>query len=80
MRLTYPRAVQRETDDAYTWDDERKDGLGHEFFQEFESVLEKIAQNPKAFPPSFFGRRRARLNRFPYVSLQNPSQAPMVRT
>ena len=67
MRLSYHRAVQQETDDACTWYDERKDGLGDEFFQELERVLEDIAQNPKAFPPSSFGRRKARLNRFPYV-------------
>lgn len=65
MRLSYHRAVQRETNDACTWNDERKDGLGDEFFQELERVLEKIAQNPKAFPHSSFGRRGARLNRFP---------------
>lgn len=67
MRLYYHRAVQRETDDACIWYDERKEGLGNEFFQELESVLEKISQNPKAFAHSSFGRRRARLNRFPYV-------------
>jgi hypothetical protein len=46
VRLSYHRAVQRETDDACIWYDERKEGLGDEFFQELESVLEKIAQNP----------------------------------
>ena len=67
MRLSYHCAVQRETDDACIWYDERKEGLGDEFFQELESMLGKIAQNPKAFPLTSCGRRRARLICFPYV-------------
>lgn len=67
MKLSYHAAVQREVDDACCWYDERKEGLGNEFFQEFERVLEKIAENPQAFPLTPFGRRKAQLKRFPYA-------------
>ena len=66
MKLTYHRAVQGEVDDACTWYDERKDGLGDEFFAEVARVLNVIADNPLAFPQASSGRRKAQLKRFPY--------------
>ena len=67
MKLTYHRAVQREVDEACCWYDERKTGLGDEFFQELERVMGLIEMNPQSFPPAPFGRRKAHLKRFPYA-------------
>lgn len=67
MKLSYHAAVQREVEDACCWYDERKEGLGNEFFQEFERVLEMIEENPQAFPLAQLGRRKAPLKRFPYA-------------
>ena len=67
MNLSYHKAVQQEVEQACEWYDERKDRLGDEFFQEVERVLGLIATNPDAFPLAPFGRRKARLKRFPYA-------------
>lgn len=58
--------MQREVDEACRWYDERRDGLGDEFFQEAERVLARIAENPQQFSTHTHGRRKAHLKRFPY--------------
>jgi plasmid stabilization system protein ParE len=67
MTLSYHGAVRREVEEACDWYDERKDGLGDEFFQELEAVLVLIAGNPQAFPKASEGRRKGSLRRFPYA-------------
>lgn len=67
MKLTYHRAVQREVEEACDWYDERKAGLGDEFFHELERVVGLIEANPQSFPLAPFGRRKAHLKRFPYA-------------
>jgi toxin ParE1/3/4 len=67
VRFTFHRAVQSEIWEACDWYDERKDGLGDEFFQEFERLLALILDNPARFPPATMERRKASLRRFPYV-------------
>jgi hypothetical protein len=66
VKLTYHSAVQDEVDKAIQWYDERRDLLGDEFFNEVTRVLSLIEANPQAFPLAPFGRRKARLKRFPY--------------
>jgi plasmid stabilization system protein ParE len=67
MKLSYHGAVRREVEEACDWYDERKDGLGDEFFQELEALLARIGENPQAFPLASEGRRKGRLSRFPYA-------------
>ena len=67
MKVTFHRAVQSEVGEACDWYDERKPGLGDEFFQETERILGLIGANPQAFPPAPFGRRKAHLKRFPFA-------------
>lgn len=54
-------------DDACSWYAGREDHLGDEYFQEVESVLARIADNPQAFQLASRGRRKAHLKRFPYT-------------
>ena len=67
LKLSYHGAMRREVEAACDWYDERKEGLGDEFFQELEAVLALIAENPQAFPMASEGRRKGRLRRFPYA-------------
>jgi toxin ParE1/3/4 len=67
VTLTFHRAVQQEVTEACEWYDARKEGLGDEFFQELEDVLDLIRKNPQGFPLASLGRRRARLKRFPFA-------------
>ena len=59
--------MQGEVHEACAWYDEQRDGLGDEFFQELERLLNTIADNPKAYPLAPLGRRKAHLKRFPYT-------------
>ncbi len=59
--------MQGEVDDACAWYDERKDGLGDEFFASVKCVLDAISINPQAYPLASAGRRKAHLKRFPYT-------------
>ncbi len=67
MRFTFNRAVQLEMWQIRDWYDARKDGLGDEFFQEFQSMLDLSGGNPERFPLSSLGRRKVTLRRFPYA-------------
>lgn len=66
MRLCFHLAVRREVSEICDWYDERHDGLGNEFFQEVERVLNVISSHPTFFSPHTRGRRKAPLKRFPY--------------
>jgi plasmid stabilization system protein ParE len=49
------------------WYDVRRAGLGSEFGVVVDTVIERIAANPFAFPRAHKDTRRAVLRRFPYA-------------
>lgn len=51
---------------AREWYDERRPGLGADFIQSLEDIVDVIAEFPEAFPEIAVGHRRAILRRFPY--------------
>ncbi len=69
MIITYNRLVQQDVNEICTYYDEKGDGLGDDFFAEFESTLEGIREMPGRWPPIKEGspKRKARMKRFPYV-------------
>ena len=46
--------------------DEREPGLGEEFIDEVEAIVEQIRATPKRFPPTLAGCRQARTRKFNY--------------
>ena len=52
---------------AREWYDAQRPGLGDEFVQALERVIDLIANLPEAFPEIAVGVRRALLARFPYA-------------
>ncbi len=52
---------------AREWYDAQRPGLGDEFVQGLEHVIELISDLPEAFPEIAVGLRRALLGRFPYA-------------
>ncbi len=72
MRLRVLQQAEWESRDAAVWYDERLQGLGTAFLDEYQSALERIE-----FDPALFGRletvaepgeiRRLLLRRFPYM-------------
>jgi len=49
------------------WYESRRPGLGHEFGEELDAVVERIAADPLLFPRVHGETRRVVLSRFPYA-------------
>jgi len=64
--FTRPRA-QLDAEEAATWYESRRLGLGLLFLDELDSVLRRITAFPLQFPAIHRTVRRALLNRFPYA-------------
>lgn len=56
-----------ETFEARSWYENRRPGLGAEFGVAVDTLVERIAENPEAFPLVRGDTRRAALRRFPYA-------------
>ncbi len=66
--IRYRRAARMELRDAYRWYETQRPGLGEDLLRRVEETLDRIRQNPEAFPvvhPA--GVRRALIDRFPYA-------------
>jgi len=64
--VVFRRIAKREFDDAISWYQDRREGLGREFSVAVEQQLEKIAFSPNQFVCVRGDVRRAVLQRFPY--------------
>ncbi len=60
-----PQADQ-EVQSARQWYEEQRPGLGIEFSNAIDEVVERISSNPLAFPIVHSETRRAVVRRFPY--------------
>jgi hypothetical protein len=55
-----------EISDAFTWYEDRKDGLGLKFVRSLEKCLARITKKPLLYPIISKEERVAVMNRFPY--------------
>ena len=71
MKLIYHRLVQREVNEAMRWYEDRREGLGNDFFTKLSAALEQILSNPESHGFWLASKtiRRVRLKRFPYAVL-----------
>lgn len=62
-----PRALD-EVSEAAGWYEEQRQGLGGQFAQAFDAVVEKLSVRPLAYPPlrSVPSLHRTHLDQFPY--------------
>ena len=58
-------ADQDLTDAAY-WYEQQREGLGHEFLDDAQSLFDRIGEEPLNFPIVYRSARRAVMNRFPF--------------
>ncbi len=65
--LRFHPAVRSETDAAYRWYEQQRAGLGTEFLDEVESVLNEITANPARYGFAVDDIREGPLPRFPYA-------------
>lgn len=59
--------AEKEFWDAVDGYDAQKDGLGKHFAKEVEKAVSSIANTPLRFPIAFQDKRRAAVNKFPYL-------------
>jgi len=59
-------AAAAEIDAAYRWYEKKREGLGSEFLEAVDKMVNAIAENPERFPTIRKDIRRALLRRFPY--------------
>ncbi len=64
--IVFRRVAKRELDDAISWYEGRREGLGQEFSLAVEKQLARIASDPDHFAPVKGSIRRSILRRFPY--------------
>ncbi len=69
--MAYPLLVSPEAEaelvQAFSWYEEQRSGLGHEFVLCVDDAFERIRQNPLAFTQTYKSIRQALVRRFPYV-------------
>jgi plasmid stabilization system protein ParE len=64
--LVFQPGVRDEIDEAYTWYEAQRPGLGEEFLVEVQRTLDRIEQNPDLHAMIYRTVRRGRLKRFAY--------------
>ena len=65
--LQFHPAVRGETDSAYSWYEQQRAGLGTEFLDAVELVLNEITANPARYGFAVDDIREGTLPRFPYA-------------
>ena len=65
--VRFTEAARAELIDAQDWYEAEAPGLGRRFRAEIDSVVPRMADNPRQFPTVFKTLRRARANKFPYA-------------
>lgn len=58
--------ADRDLADAASWYEEQRSGLGHEFLNDAQSLLDRIGEEPLTFPVVHRNARRAVMGRFPF--------------
>lgn len=59
--------VQQDIDEAYSWYEERRPGLGEDFLSCMEACVQVIIRTPEIYAKIHEEYRRALLRRFPYA-------------
>lgn len=67
LRVAFRRAAIAEFEEAATWYESQRRGLGVEFTFEVGQAIERLAESPARYPVVFGDIRRAVTRRFPYA-------------
>ncbi|NJN12930.1 MAG: type II toxin-antitoxin system RelE/ParE family toxin [Richelia sp. RM2_1_2] len=65
--LVFRSEARDELDEAYNWYEIQQPGLGDEFLEYVEKILNRICQQPELYAVVYQDVRRVVLRRFPYV-------------
>lgn len=68
--MNYPIIIRPEAEDdlknAFSWYEDKRTGLGHDFLLQVDAGLKFIQRNPGSHPPEYKGTRKHLTKRFPY--------------
>lgn len=77
-RVVIRRAARADVSSIKAWYEIERQGLGREFAEELDNLVERIRQMPLQFPDVHRGFRRAMFDRFPHaVYFRSPSNLPV---
>jgi plasmid stabilization system protein ParE len=65
--LVFRPEVQEELNEAYSWYESQKPGLGDEFLDCLDETVNLICQMPESYAVTYRDIRRAIVRRFPYA-------------
>lgn len=65
-RVVFRSQARREFDEAGDWYEKERPGLGMEFLDEIQLLIQRIATTPEQFPMLHRDVRKAVVRRFPY--------------
>lgn len=68
-RLIISPEADLDIEDAFTWYEQQRPGLGSEFIRAVDVAISSIGSNPLAYPLIYRQARRVLLRRFPYALL-----------
>ncbi|MBR1176701.1 type II toxin-antitoxin system RelE/ParE family toxin [Bradyrhizobium sp. KB893862 SZCCT0404] len=73
-RLLFTQAARADLADAVRWYDTHAPHVVPQFRDALRAALNRVAENPKQFPPTSKNTRRALLRRFPYILVFRETQ------
>jgi plasmid stabilization system protein ParE len=65
--LVFRLEVREEVDEAYNWYQNQQGGLGDDFLDCVDEILNRICQMPESYAIVYLDVRRAVMRRFPYA-------------
>jgi len=65
-RTTIRPEAENGLKEAFSWYEDKRHGLGHDFLLQVDAGLKLIERNPKIYPPEYKGTRKHVIKRFPY--------------
>ncbi|WP_254174183.1 type II toxin-antitoxin system RelE/ParE family toxin [Planktothrix pseudagardhii] len=65
--LVFRPEVREELNEAYDWYENQQTGLGDDFLDSIDEVLNRICQMPESYPIVYRDVRRSVVRRFPYL-------------
>jgi plasmid stabilization system protein ParE len=65
--IVFRPEIREELDEAYSWYENQQTGLGEDFLDCVDDLLERISQMPESYAIVYRDIRRAVLRRFPYA-------------
>jgi plasmid stabilization system protein ParE len=67
LKMIIRPEAEKDLDDAFSWYEERRKGLGYDFLLQVEAGLRFIEKYPLALSDIYKGVRRYIIKRFPYI-------------